>query len=78
MIAISTNVYIDKLDDAVNKYNDTYHRTIKLKPTDIKRSTYTDYDVENNDKDPKFKVGNHVKILKYKNFFFKVTLQIGP
>ena len=53
-------MYFDKLD-IVNKYN-TYHRAIKMKPTDIKSSTYIDFDVEHNDKDPKFKVDDHVRI----------------
>ena len=61
MISISKNVYIDKLDDIVNKYNKTYHGTIKMKPVDIKSSTYTDSSKEINDKDPKFKIGNIVR-----------------
>ena len=51
---VSKNVYIDKLDDIVNKQNNTYHRTIKMKPVDIKSSTFIDFGVENNEKDPKF------------------------
>ena len=65
MTSISKNVYIDKLDDVVNKCNNTYHRTIKMKPVDVKSSTYIDFDKENNKEGPKFKVGDHVKILKY-------------
>ena len=42
MTSISTNVYIHKLDDIVNKYNNTYHSTIKMKPVDVKPSTYTE------------------------------------
>ena len=64
-------MYIDKLDDIVNEYNNTYHRTIKMKPTDVKNNTYIDSSKEVNDKDPKFKVGDHVKISKYKNIFAK-------
>ena len=71
MTAISKNVYIDKLDDIVNEYNNTYHRTIKMKPADVKDNTYIDFKIEANDKDPKFKVGNHVRISKYKNIFAK-------
>ena len=71
MISISKNVYIDKLDDIVNECNNTYHRTIKMKPLDVKDNTYTDFDKEVNGKDPKFKVGDHVKISKYKNIFAK-------
>ena len=49
----------------------TYHRTIKMKPADVKDNTYIDFKIEANDKDPKFKVGNHVRISKYKNIFAK-------
>ena len=71
MTAISKNVYIDKLDDIVNEYNNTYHRTIKMKPVDVKDNTYIDFKKEVNDKDPKFKVGDHVRISKYKSIFAK-------
>ena len=64
MTAVSKNVYIDKLDDIVNEYNNTYHRTIKMKPIDVKDNTYIDFENKVNDKDPKFKVGDHVKISK--------------
>ena len=73
MTSISKNVYIDKLDDIVNEYNNTYHRTIKMKPVDVKDNTYIDFKKEVNDKDPKFKVGDHVRISKYKNIFAKGT-----
>ena len=68
MMTISKNVYIDKLDDIVNEYNNTYHRTIKMKPVDVKDNTYIDF---KNDKNPKFKVGDHVRISEYKNIFAK-------
>ena len=71
MTSISKNVYIEKLDDIVNKYNNTYHTTIKMKPTDVKDNTYINADKEINNKDPKFKVGDHVRISKYKNIFAK-------
>ena len=71
MTAVSKNVYIDKLDDIVNEYNNTYHRTIKMKPVDVKDNTYIDFEKEVNDKDPKFKIGDHVRISKYKNTFAK-------
>ena len=71
MTSVSKNVYIDKLDDIVNEYNNTYHRTIKMKPVDVKDNTYIDFKKEVNDKDPKFKVGDHVRISKYKNIFAK-------
>ena len=64
------NVYIDKLDDIVNEYNNTKHRTTKMKPINVKDNTYTDFGNEVND-DPKFKVGDHVRISKYKNIFSK-------
>ena len=71
MTSISKNVYFDKLDDIVNEYNHTYHRTIKMKPIDVRNNTYIDSNKEVNDKDPKFKVGDHVRISKYKNIFAK-------
>ena len=77
MTAVSKNVYVDKLDDAVNEYNNTYHRTIKMRPIKIKDNTYFDYIKEVNNKDPKFKVGEHVRISKYKTFLLKDILQIG-
>ena len=64
-------MYIDKLDDIVNKYNNTYHSTIKIKPVDVKSSTYIDCSKEMNDEDPKFKIGDVVRILKGKNIFVK-------
>ena len=64
-------MYIDKLDDIVGEYNNTYHRAIKMKPVDVKDNTYIDFTKEINDRDPKFKVGNHVRISKYKNIFAK-------
>ena len=69
--SISKNVYINKLDDIVNEYNNTYHRAIKMKPVDVKDNTYIDFEKEVNDKDPKFKVGDHVRISKSKNIFAK-------
>ena len=66
MTAVSKNVNIDKLNDIVNEYNDTY-RTIKMKPVDVKDSTYINFFKEVHDIDPKFKVGGHVRISKYKN-----------
>ena len=71
MPSISKNVHIDKLYDIVNEYNNTYHRTIKMKPIDVKYNTYIGFGKEVNDKDPKFKVGVHVRISKYKNIFAK-------
>ena len=65
MTSVSKNVYIGKLDDIVNKYNNIYHSTIKMKPADIKSSIYFDFGIENNNKDPKCKVGDHVRVPKY-------------
>ena len=77
MTSVSKNVYIDKLDDIVSEYNNTYYRTIKMKPVDVKDNTYIDFKNNVNDKDPKFKVGDHVKISKYKIFLLKDTHQTG-
>ena len=76
MTAFSKNVYFDVLDDVVNKYNNTVHTTIKMKPIDITDDYYSEYNVDSmelhsNKKDPKFKVGHHVRISKYKNIFAK-------
>ena len=71
MTAISKNVYFDVLDDIVNKYNNTVHRTIKMKPIDVTGDSYAEYNEDFNKKDPKFKVGDHVRISKYKNIFAK-------
>ena len=76
MTSVLKNVYIDKLDDILNEYNNTYHRTIKMKPVDVKNDTYIDSmklnsGKEVNYKDPKFKIGDHVRISKHKNVFAK-------
>ena len=71
MTSVSKNVYIDKLDDIVHKYNNKKHRTIKMKPIDVKDNTYIDFGKEVSDNDPKFKVSDHVRISKYKNIFAK-------
>ena len=64
-------MYIDKLDDIVKEYINTYHTSIKMKPVDVKNNAYIDFKKEINNKDPKFKVGDHVRISKYKNIFAK-------
>ena len=71
MTAVSKNVYFDVLDDIVNKYNNTVHRTIKMKPIDVTSDSYAEYNEDSNEKDPKFKVGDRVRISKYKNIFAK-------
>ena len=72
MNSISKNVYIDRLDYIVNEYNNAYHRTIIVKPVDVKDYTFIDFKKEVNDKDSKYKVGDHVRISKYKNIFANV------
>ena len=71
MIAISKNVYFDVLDDIANKYNNTVHRTIKMKPIGVTDDSYAEYNEDSNKKDHKFKVGDDVRISKYKNIFAK-------
>ena len=71
MTSISKNVYIDKLNAIVNKYNNTYHTTIKMKPIDVKDNTYINTNKETNYKYPKFKIGDYVRISNYKNIFAK-------
>ena len=71
MTAVSKNVYFDVLDDIVDNYNNTFHRTIGMKPIDVKSDSYAKYNADSYEKDPKFKVGDHVIILKYKNIFAK-------
>ena len=71
MTAISKNVYFDVLDDIVNKYNNTVHRTIKMKPIDVTSDSYAEYNEDSNVTKPKFKGGDHVRISKYKNIFAK-------
>ena len=67
MTAILTNVYIDKLVDIINEYNNTYHRTTRMNPADVKSSSR----ILNLISYPKFKIGIHIKISEYKNVFAK-------
>ena len=62
MTAISKNVYFDVLDDIVDEYNNSYYSTIKMKPIDIKDNNFIKYIEESNIKDPKFKIGEHIRI----------------
>ena len=71
MTSVSKKVYIDQLDDIVNKYNNTYHSTTKMKPVDVKSNTYINSSKEINNKDPIFNIGDVVRISKYKNTFAK-------
>ena len=69
--SISKNVYIDKLDDIVNKYNNAYHNTNKMKSVDVKSTKYIESSKEINNKNSKFKDGDIARISKYKNIFAK-------
>ena len=71
MTNISKNVYIDVLNDIVIRYNNTVHKTIKLKPIDVTDDSYVEYSEDSNKKGPKFKVGDHVRISNYENIFAK-------
>ena len=71
MTLVSKNVYIDKLNDIVHKYNKAYYSTIKMKPADMKSNTYTDSSKESNNKDPKFQIGDIVRTSKYRNTLAK-------
>ena len=71
MTAISKNRYFDVLDDIVDDYNNTYHRTIKMKPIDVKSDSFAEYNEESNKETPNFKIGDLVRISKHKNNFAK-------
>ena len=71
LTSTSKNVYIDKLDNIVDKYNNTCHSTINMKPVDVKSNTYIDSSKVIKDKDPKFKIGDIIRISKHKNIFEK-------
>ena len=71
MTRVSKKFYFDVLGDIVEKYNNTYHRTIKMTPIDVKSDSFAEYNEESNEKDPKFKVVDHVRISKYENIFAK-------
>ena len=71
MTFVSKNVYIDKLNDIVNKHNNTNHSTNKMKPVDTKLNRYFDFNERNSEKGPKFEIGNIVRISKHKNIFPK-------
>ena len=71
MRAVSKNVYFDVLNDIVDKYNHTYHRTIKMKPLNVTSDSYAEYNVDSDEKSPKFIIDDHVRISKHKNIFAK-------
>ena len=65
---MSKNVYFDALDGIVKNYNNTHHRTTKTKPTDVKSDSFAEYNEESNEKDPKFKAGDHVRNIFAKGY----------
>ena len=71
MTAVSENVYIDVLDGIVDKYNNTYYQTTKMKPADVKSGSYAEYHVDSNAQNVEFKIGDQVRISKYENIFAK-------
>ena len=71
MTLLSKNVYTDKLDELANKYNNTFHRTIKMKPVDANSGMYFDFNKEINQESPKHRDGDNVRISKYKKNFGK-------
>ena len=77
MTAVSKNVYFDVLDNIVNKYNNTVHRSIEMKPIDVTSDSYAEYNENFNEKDPKFEIGNCVRISNTKPFLLKDIIKIG-
>ena len=71
MTSILKNMYIDRLEDRMNKYNSTYHRAIKIKPVDVNPITYIDFDEKNDKEVPRLKVSDNVRMSKYMNIFAK-------
>ena len=71
MAAISKSVYFDVLDDIVDKYNNTVHKSIRMNPIDVTDDSYAEYNEDFDKRDPKFKVSGYVRISKYKNIFVK-------
>ena len=69
MTSVSKNVCVDKLYNIMNKYNNTHHSTIKMRPVDVKSNKYIDFNKGSYEEDPKFEVGDHVRILKHKKHF---------
>ena len=71
MTTIGKSIYFNDLDDIVKKYNNTVHSSIKMKPKNVTDDSFVEYFEETNKKNPKFKVGDDVRISKYKNIFAK-------
>ena len=70
-------MYIRKLHDIINEYNNTYYRSIKIKPVDVKSRTYFGFCLKKIEKDSKFKIGDHIRISTYKSFLQNAMFQIG-
>ena len=76
MTTIGKNVYFNVLDDIVDKYNNSFQSSIKMKPKDVKDDSlieskgFPEYVEESSENDPKFKVGDNVRTSRYKNVFF--------
>ena len=77
MTGISKNVYYDVLDDIVDKYNNAYHSTIKMRPIDVKSDSFAECNEESSEKDPKFNVGDHSEYQSTKVFSLKDMILIG-
>ena len=75
MTAASKNVYFDIVNAIVNKYNNTVHRTMKMKPIDVTTHPQAEYNEDSNEKNPELKFGDRVRISKYKNIFAKGCTQ---
>ena len=69
MATVSKNVYFDVLDDIANKYKNTVYRTIEIRPIDVTSDSYAEYNEDSIKKDPKFKVGDRVRVSKCKIIF---------
>ena len=77
MTSMSESVYIDKLVDIVNEYSNTYQNKVKVKPIDVNSNTYIDSNKDTDEKYPKFKIGETIRISKYKNLFAKGDSKLG-
>ena len=77
MTAISKNVYFNLFDNIVNKYNDTFHRTIKTKPTDVTSDSYAEYNEDSDKKILNLKLVIMLEFQSIKLFLLKYILQIG-
>ena len=75
MTSVSKNMYIDKLDDIVNEYSNTYHRTIKMNSVHVNDNTYINFGKKFNNKNPRCQVGDPVIISKYKNTALLIGLK---